>query len=585
MLSSLRGRVTVAFLLLIIVCLVLLSTDLLFFVRDQYQTSLRSDLRALATLAASQLESSASADGPPSDVNSAVARLAQQTGRGIVVVDQRGQVVARSGLQPDARTDLGAQPEIAQALTSAEDERAVVGTGEGWMRAAAPLRTQGQTVGALEIVAPLDPPAALRNAILVILVGLLLSGLLAVAVAALVVGPTSRAIKEMTRYARTLAQGDLDQTVTVSSPDEVGALGTALAEMAARLKETIVLMAEEGNKTAAVLTNMADGVVITDGEGRVTLLNKAAERLFQLSESRALGRSFIEVVRDHELAQLFRSASQAGDPWAPSTGLVEVGTPKRSLRATVTPISYGKSARTLVVLQDLTELRRMEAVRREFIGNVSHELRTPLASIKALVETLEEGALDDPAVARRFLSKVNVEVDGMSQLIRELLELSRIESGQTALRLEPTEVGPMLALACERLQAQAARSSLQLRVDLPEPVPAVLADEERVLQVLLNLLHNAIKFTPPGGRITLSATRLEGEVAISVSDTGVGIASEDLPRIFERFYKADKSRASGGTGLGLAIAKHLIQAHGGRIWAESEEGRGATFILTLPVAH
>jgi two-component system phosphate regulon sensor histidine kinase PhoR len=232
-------------------------------------------------------------------------------------------------------------------------------------------------------------------------------------------------------------------------------------------------------------------------------------------------------------------------------------------------------------------------VRRDFISNISHELRTPLASLKALVDTLRDGALDDPPAAQRFLDRIETEVDAMTQMVQELLELSRIESGRVPLRLVPTPVADVVTPPLERLHPQAERAGLSLTVDLPSDLPPVLADAERVRQVVTNLLHNAIKFTRPGGSVTLRAYTLEDEgllpkvdrhrsaVIIEVADTGVGIPADDLPRIFERFYKADRARSGGGTGLGLAIAKHIVQGHGGRIWAESIEGQGSTFYFSL----
>jgi two-component system phosphate regulon sensor histidine kinase PhoR len=230
-------------------------------------------------------------------------------------------------------------------------------------------------------------------------------------------------------------------------------------------------------------------------------------------------------------------------------------------------------------------VRRLETVRRDFISNISHELRTPLASLKALADTLRDGALEDPPAAQRFLDRMEVEVDALTQMVQELLELSRIESGQVGFEMAQVPVVNVVRPPVERLRPQAERADLQLSVDLAPDLPPVLADAERMQQVITNLVHNAIKFTPPGGEVAISATAGEGEVIISVRDTGVGIPADDLPRIFERFYKADRARSGGGTGLGLAIAKHIVLAHGGRIWAESVEGRGSTFYVALPLAE
>ena len=239
---------------------------------------------------------------------------------------------------------------------------------------------------------------------------------------------------------------------------------------------------------------------------------------------------------------------------------------------------------TLLVFQDLTRVRKLETVRRDFVSNVSHELRTPLASLKALTETLQEGALEDPPAARRFLKRMETEIDNLTQMVRELLELSRIESGRIPLNRKPIDPCALAAPAVERLQVQAERAGLRLAMDCPDALPQVLADAERIEQVLVNLIHNAIKFTPAGGSIDLSAEQVADKVVFSVRDSGVGIPAEVLPRIFERFYKVDQARTGGGTGLGLSIARHIVDAHGGQIWAESKEKAGSTFSISLPLA-
>jgi two-component system phosphate regulon sensor histidine kinase PhoR len=226
----------------------------------------------------------------------------------------------------------------------------------------------------------------------------------------------------------------------------------------------------------------------------------------------------------------------------------------------------------------------LETVRRDFVSNVSHELRTPLAALKALAETLEQGAIDDPPAAQRFLQRMDHEIDTLIQLVQELLELARIESGRVPVAKEAITPLDLTHEAVERMRLQAERAGLALSLELPEGLPAVLADRGRMEQVLVNLLHNAIKFTHPGGTIRVSAKQQGDWVIFAIHDSGIGIQPDDLARIFERFYKADPARSGGGTGLGLSIARHLVEAHNGRIWAESQPGMGSTFFFTLPVA-
>jgi two-component system phosphate regulon sensor histidine kinase PhoR len=222
-------------------------------------------------------------------------------------------------------------------------------------------------------------------------------------------------------------------------------------------------------------------------------------------------------------------------------------------------------------------------VRRDFVSNLSHELRTPLASLKALAETLQEGALEDPPAARRFVDQIQIEVDALTQMANELLELSKIESGRFSLNRSPIAASDLLHSAAQRMQVQAERASIALRVECAEDLPKVQADSQRLEQVLINLIHNAVKFTRPGGEVVLCAESGSGQIRFSVWDTGVGIPADEVSRIFERFYRVDKSRTGRGTGLGLSIAKHIVEAHQGKIWAESREGQGSTFTFSIPL--
>jgi two-component system phosphate regulon sensor histidine kinase PhoR len=349
---------------------------------------------------------------------------------------------------------------------------------------------------------------------------------------------------------------------------------------------------------AALLENMTDGIISTDADGYVTLINDAARNLLSVSPNLSVeGRSFMQVVRDHELNTMLRQTLEDGQE---RVQLLEVGPRRPQLqvktalieeewRVEGSPAKQESERTALVVLQDLTELTRLERIRRDFVANISHELRTPLASTKLMVETLQAIIEDDPQAARDFLRRIDTEIDGLTQLVRELLELSRIESGQIKLYLRSVDLRELIEQAAERMKPQAERSGLDLSITLrsgEDSFPLALADPERLIQVLINLIHNGIKFTPVGGSITLSVERYDTDkLLVKVSDTGVGIPPDDLTRVFERFYKVDKARAGAeaGTGLGLAIAKHVIQAHNGEIWVESDFGSGSSFIFTIPI--
>jgi two-component system, OmpR family, phosphate regulon sensor histidine kinase PhoR len=393
-----------------------------------------------------------------------------------------------------------------------------------------------------------------------------------------------RGLDEYARDLRHITENEGLQADLPVSPAEAGDLSSSVSALLEALGGQLGRLEAERARLADVLDQLTDGVIIADADGRAVQINPAAARFFGLSQT-VTGKSVAEILRHHQLIEAWQRARQTGELQAES---VELPVSQQFIQLVVIADQHVPGG-TLLLIQDLTRVRRLETVRRDFVSNVSHELRTPLASLKALTETLQEGALDDPPAARRFLDRMEAEVDALTQMANELLELSRIESGQVPLELKPTQPGELLVSAVERMRAQAERANLALSIDYPPDLPSIRVDGPRLEQVLVNLLHNAIKFTTTGG-VTASAWQAEKNVVFSVSDTGAGIPADDLPRIFERFYKTDRARshpehrrsAAGGTGLGLSIAKHIVEAHGGRIWAESEEGRGSTFSFSIP---
>jgi two-component system phosphate regulon sensor histidine kinase PhoR len=347
-----------------------------------------------------------------------------------------------------------------------------------------------------------------------------------------------------------------------------------------RLTSNMAQMQRDRSDLAALFEHMADGVLVLDASDHVELANPAAARL--LRRTALHGKPMASAIRDPDVLEVARAARDGGPVRHP----VELRAPNGGrawLQVVATQLPTGR--RILVLLQDVTELRHAETIRRDFVANVSHELKTPVAALKALVETLEAGALHDPECGPDFLRRMHVEVDGLAQLVTELLELARIEAGKLELDLRTCRMDQLTWDALERIRPYAARVGLDVGAGLIEPDLYVTADPRQISQVLSNLLSNAVKFTPPGGTIQLGACRDGTSIEVTVRDSGVGIAAHELIRVFERFYKTDPSRTGSGTGLGLAICKHVVQAHGGTISAESDgPGRGATFRFSLPVA-
>ena len=356
---------------------------------------------------------------------------------------------------------------------------------------------------------------------------------------------------------------------------ELENLSSSVASLIVMFNSQHASLEAERLRLATVLDQITDGVLIADASGMIQFANPAVGRLFQFGNP--LHHSIAEVVRNHQLVEAWRHCQQTRQMQSES---VEVPTRHQYLQLVVIPDQH--TSGSLLLVQDLTRIRRLETVRRDFVSNLSHELRTPLASLKALAETLQEGALDDPPAARRFVNQIQIEVDALSQMANELLELSKIESGRFSLDRSPVAASDLLHSVAQRMQVHAERANIALRVECAEDLPKVQVDPQRLEQVLINLIHNAVKFTRPGGEVALCAEAIPGEVQFAVRDTGVGIPTDEVSRIFERFYRVDKSRTGRGTGLGLSIAKHIVEAHKGKIWAESTEGQGSTFYFTIP---
>jgi two-component system phosphate regulon sensor histidine kinase PhoR len=319
-----------------------------------------------------------------------------------------------------------------------------------------------------------------------------------------------------------------------------------------------------------------DALFLLDRERQIAWANSAAAEMFGASEL-PLGRSFMSVVRDFELNQAVLDAVVGHRPIVRQTAV-----DNRTLRIRAVPVEL--TGYTAVAVEDVTELQRLGRARRDFVANISHELRTPLANIDLAAQTLRNISDLDATLARRMLDQIESQVQVLGQLSQEMMDLAQIESGQALLKLVPVAVAPLVRRSVTALAPHANLKGQHVSLFLPEELQ-VLADEQQVGRVISNLLHNAVKFAPEGGIVSVYAEAVDDEdVRICVSDNGPGISKEDQGRIFERFYKQDRARSRGGTGLGLAIARHIIEGHGGRIWVESEPGQGATFCFTLPRA-
>jgi two-component system, OmpR family, phosphate regulon sensor histidine kinase PhoR len=554
------------------------------FVRDVYRDALQDRLRAECQLLAEDTLPLLQAPSDAAAIRAFLAPRAAALQARLTLIDAGGNVLGDTEADPATMDNHLSRPEIIQAHAQGfgSSTRLSNTVKIESLYTAVAIREGATELGYFRIAIPLSQIDTVTGRLqTALLIATLIAGALTLVASLWTAHRVAKPLEELTEAARQVAAGNLEISFLPGSRDEVGQLTEAFSAMTEQLRAQFDSLGAERGKLDAVLSQMTDGVMIVDEHGAVTLINPSAEQFFEFPFAPAAGHSAAEVMRHHRLMEMLEQCRQEGRILSTT---VELGIQKSFLHAVAIPLRESLAGSILLLFQDLTRLRRLETVRRDFISNLSHELRTPLASLRALSETLQDGALEDPAAAHRFLDLILSEVDTLQQMSGELLELSQIESGKTPLHIQPVEPAALLRDAGDRMGLLAERNGLSITIQTEAHLPLVSVDSPRIGQVLANMIHNAVKFTPPGGSITLSAVPSGEEVRFGVSDTGAGIPADDLSRIFERFYKSDRSHSSGGTGLGLAIARHLIEAHGGRIWVESALGKGSTFYFTLPIS-
>ncbi|NPV84412.1 MAG: PAS domain-containing protein [Anaerolineae bacterium] len=580
--SSILWRILLLFVLLLLISAATTQIALTAVAQNMLiQTSTHS-LQNQALLLAQQATSMLKADPSGQIITPFVEQNAHELELRISIYLKEQRIAIDS--QPEALDvqRLALEPEMQQALagnTNSRIRRRELSL-EDALLVAVPLYTQDKVAGALRLSIPLarlqqDSALLVRNALLLTIAWVFLAGVLA----SLLIHQITHPLRLITRSLLTTDDERLKVPTQTDRLDEIGQLTRAVNQIITRYHAQIETLSAEQTTFSAVLSHMTDGIIIVDRDGTVKMINPAAQSIFNISEQEAINKRLVEVVRHHQLVELWQDCIRTGTQQSTT---LETTPDRLSLEGIATTLGETLPGSILLLFRDLTRLRRLEMVRRDFVSNVSHELRTPLASLKALAETLNEGALEDPPAARRFLKRMDSEIDNLTQMVQELLELSRIESGRVPLERTLTFPSQLIHSAIERMQLQAERAAIKLHTDCDTELPAIYVDPQRLEQVMINLLHNAIKFTPPGGEIKLSAYQEANNIVFYVKDSGVGIAPEALERIFERFYKADRSRSGGGTGLGLSIARHLVEAHGGKIWAQSQPGKGSTFYFSIP---
>jgi len=529
---------------------------------------------------------------PAPAVRAWAVRVAQPSGARVTVIALDGRVLGDSEIAvadlPRVENHAG-RPEVRAALAGrrGRDLRTSATIDVPLLYVALPIDDGRRVIGVLRLALPLAVVTASYATIhRVMLAGGLLALAVACGIGLFVARRVTKPVVEMQAIARRMSEGDFALRAPVRSPDEIGSLGRALNAMAARLREKLQDLEQEQAKATAILDGMVEGVIAVDHRDTILFMNERARAIFGLGAIRGERKPFLEVIRNADLHAIFRESRAAGEG-AVSRHELRLASPlERRLQVNALPLRLAADeVGVVMVLHDITELRRLEQVRTEFVANVSHELRTPLTAIHGYLETLLAGALEEGPNARRFLQIVFRHTERLGRLLDDLTDLSNIELSRVSLTLAPTRLDEVVESVLAIIGPKAESGRVRLGRELPSGLPPVLADRDRLAQILINLVDNAVKYTAEGGRVMVGARAVEGErVEVSVADTGVGIPPADLPRITERFYRVDKARSRelGGTGLGLAIVKHLVLAHGGELAIESEPEQGTTVRFTLP---
>jgi two-component system phosphate regulon sensor histidine kinase PhoR len=452
------------------------------------------------------------------------------------------------------------------------------------MYVALPFSVSGRVAGVVRLAMPLtDVDTAMAQERRLVFGASGVGLLMAVLMSSLAAHFMSRSVRDLTSAARTMAAGDLSGRTRLVGDDEIAELGRALDQLAGNLATALGELRAERDLLSRVLQGMKEGVLLLDGDQRVALANSALREMLMLGHD-VVGKSPLELVRN---AELKRTLDEALTSTTAVSREIEIGDlkPRRLLvQAAALP---GDPGGLLVVFVDVTDLRRLESMRRDFVANVSHELRTPITVIRSSAETAGGALLTQPAAAREFIEVIERQAERLQQLVEDLLQLARIESPALKLSPEAIDVKPFASQTLSMFRERAEARNIQLVLQIADDLPMVHADRRAAEQVLSNLLDNAVRYATEGATITLRAARDAQRLTISVSDTGPGIEGKHLPRLFERFYRVDagRSREVGGTGLGLSIVKHLVEAMGGSLNVESSPGKGTTFSFTLPLAE
>ena len=558
--------------------------------REHTYQRIRTDLKKQISLVESYLEE----DHVPNITSYELDKIADTIGKNlelrVTIIGLDGRVLGDSELVGDELVEVENhlhRPEIQQALKSKVGEsRRFSTTIKKDMLYIAAVYGKNKTQGIIRLAIPLLEIESISGRVKKILVAaFLFAFILAIVISFLASVFISKPIREMALITQNVARGNFSKRALISSNDEIGDLSKAFNYMSEQIKLKLQEVNLSKSRLEAVLLSMFEGVMVVDSKGTILLMNQTLKD-FLLVKDDPVGKKPIEVIRNIEIQEIADCALKTG--CGVKACEISVLTPQEKILSVhATPVIRENNPEgAVLVFYDITNLRQLEKMRRDFVANVSHELRTPISSIKGYAETLIDGALEDKENARDFLKIIYSDSDRLARLIDDLLDLSKIESDKFGITLKACSLKPIVTRVTVGLQKQAQDKEITIKIEIAQDLPDILADEARIAQILLNLIDNAIKYNQHKGIITISAEDKNKFIQVNISDTGIGISDKDLPRLFERFYRVDKARSRelGGTGLGLSIVKHIISAHHGEVSVKSILGQGSTFSFTIPKA-
>ena len=585
---NLSAKLIINYLLLVVLVFSFTTVIILHKLSSESKAQLENDLVNRAQLISELIPAEIIRQGNVAQVQPLIIKTKQKTDARITVIAKDGIVLGDSEANPATMENHRFRPEIIEALNGKTgfSSRYSYTLFKTMLYAAVPVKADtGEVVGVIRLALPLSLVKSLTVNILPNLwLGLLVALVLTVILGYISAYFVTRPIRVINQTTQKAAQGDLRQKINIATHDEIGNLAASLNKMFQQLQERMDEINQEKNKLSTIVTSMTEGVIACDNDGRIILLNQASENLFSVKAEDCRGKIFLEAIRNNDLDTVISQVLESGQPLRQEISILLPV--QKIFLIQASPLGHeGQTTGAVLVLHDITELKRLENNRRDFISNVSHELKTPLTSIKGFIETLLGGALEDKTNNRRFLTIIQEHADRLGKLIEDILVLSGLESRELGLTVAPVDVKALVQTTMEALTPQLTKAKMTWKLDSQGKIPAVQADQDKIKQVLLNLLDNAIKFGKNNGTINISLVVLPTALKISISDNGIGIPEKDLPRIFERFYRVDKARSRdlGGTGLGLSIVKHIVEAHQGQIGVASVEGQSATFWFTLPL--